>query len=211
MENFFTVIIFGAFFIGALYSYFFSNKKVVLRALQKAPARSIGEFADGDSGHLMGKVIFAGETLTAPLSGRKCAFYQVVIEEYFGKSWSEIIREEKIADLVIYDGKHYAVVDSKNIEGYLVPDAKYSSRMFFNATPEMKQLLALHGRSSTNSFGMNLTIRYKEGVLEESESISVAGKGYWTEVIQHKLKLPALRILEMRPGDDGLVYLSDVP
>ncbi|TND08306.1 MAG: hypothetical protein FD123_2337 [Bacteroidetes bacterium] len=199
----------------AVLGYYFSRKAVVRRGLRKSEEKKIGHFSDGDTGRVVGRVVFAGRTLTAPLSKRSCVYYHVVVEEYrsSGKSgsWHTVIEEEQKGDVVIFDGSHYAVIDTGNAKTYLVPDANYSSGTFNDATHELEQFLQRHNRTSTGLLGFNKSLRYREGVLERDETFAVAGRGRWTATHHHNLKLSAQRVLVISPGETGHVYLSDDP
>jgi hypothetical protein len=85
-------------------TYFFSRKAVVRRRLREADVKRIMDFADGDTARVIGKIVFAGETIKAPLSKRQCSYYHVVVEEYrsSGKSghWHTLVDEEKKATLL---------------------------------------------------------------------------------------------------------------
>lgn len=210
-----TFLVIFAIVVIIFVSSYFSRKAVVKRALRKAQEKRIGEFANGDSGKVVGEVVFAGETLAAPLSGRRCVYYHVIVEEYrsSGKSghWHEIINEEQKGDIVLSDGTHYALVEFTVAKSYIVPDANYRSGFLNDATPELEAFLSQRGYSSTGLLGMNRSLRYKEGVLEHKETFAVAGKGQWSETKKHNLNIPAQRILVITPGEDGKLYLSDDP
>lgn len=81
------------------FSYFFSKKAVIKRKLKNAPFKRLSEFRDGNIAKIIGEVEFVDRKLTAPLSGRKCAYYHVLVEEEdsSGKSsaWKTLITEEK--------------------------------------------------------------------------------------------------------------------
>lgn len=195
--------------------FYFSRESRVKRALRKARGKRIGDFVDGDSGKISGKVVFAGKTLRAPLSGRRCAYYHVVVEAQSsggkGGFWHELVNEQQKGDVVLSDGSQYALVEFTEAECHLVPDANYSSGFLEDATPHLERFLSRHGHSSTNLLGLNRTLRYKEGILEENESFVVAGKGRWSETKAHDLKIPSPRILVMTSGEDGWIYISDDP
>jgi len=215
MDPFF-IFIFLAFFAGLIFvGIYFSRKSVVRRALKKAGEKRIGEFMDGDTGKIVGRVVFAGRTLTAPLSMRSCVYYHIVVEEYrsSGKSgsWHTIIEDEQKGDIVISDGSHYAVIDPQQIKSFLVPDVNYSSGTFNDATPHLEQFLSHYGRKSTGLFGLNKSLRYREGILEKDETFAVSGQGQWIAPQSRGLNISARRVLMITPGQEGHVYLSDDP
>lgn len=205
------VLVMGIIFFLVTY---FSKKAVVKRKLKKAAGKKISDFVSGDIARVVGKVEFAGEPLIAPLSGRRCARYYILVEEKVssGKSshWNTLIEEEVVGRFVIRDGRHVACIDSKNVKSYLVEDRQYSSGYGEDATAVLEKYLNEHGKKSEGIFGMNKTIRYKEGVLEEGEMIAVVGRGEWKNADQ--VQFPNYdRVLVISSTDEEPVYLSDDP
>lgn len=201
---------------GGLFALFwFSKKAVIKRALKKAPLMQISQFVGGESGRVTGRVAFLGQVIEAPLSKRKCSYYNVTIEEYRsnGKSgsWHVVLNEEKVGDIVLAQGSQYALIDKTAIKSYLIPDANFKSGTFNNATPELEAFLQSRGMKSTGLIGLNKTLRYVEGVLEENETFTVSGVGNWSTVKQAGVNIPSSRYLFITPGEKGVVYLTDDP
>lgn len=197
----------------AVAAWLFSKKAKVKRLLKKTPSMRIGEFLGGEAGRITGRVIFAGETLVAPLTGRKCSYYQVEVQEYrsSGKSghWYTIINEERAGDIILNDGTNYCMIGKGTLKSYLNMDANYNSGTFKNATPELEAFLVSRGYKSTGLLGLNKSIRYKEGILEENEVFTAAGIGAWTTGRPSNVNLPGSRYLLLGPMPDGCIYLTD--
>ena len=157
----------------AFISNYYSKEAIVKRKLKKAIDKKISDFISGDIAKIVGKVEVVGEPLTAPLSGRKCGYYYVLIEERVssGKShhWKTIIEEEVAGRFVVRDGRYCAHINTQNVKSYIVQDRVYKSEFGEDATAVLEKYLNDHGQKSEGYFGMNKTIRYKEGVLEEGE------------------------------------------
>lgn len=200
--------------IGLIYAQF-SRAAVVIRALRKMNAKRIADFGEDEVARVVGKVVFAGEVIVAPLSKRKCVYYHVQVEELrsSGKnsSWHTVIEEEIKGDLIIFDGSHYAIIDTESIKSYLVPDERYTSGTFDDATPGLEDFLQRHKYKSTNFLGFNRTLQYREGVLEKNELFTVVGKGNWQLTKNFKFNLPGEKVLVITPADNEPVYLSDDP
>lgn len=207
----------AALIIGSiiLVSLLFSKKAVIKRKLKKATGKKISDFVSGDIAKVVGKVEFVGEPLIAPLSGRRCAHYYVLVEQKVssGKSshWKTLIEEEVVGTFVIRDGRHCAHINSKNVKSYLVEDRRYSSGYAADATAVLEKYLNDHGQKSEGFFGMNKTIRYKEGVLEEGELIAAVGRGEWKNAEQEQLPDIYDRVLVITSTEEEAVYLSDDP
>jgi hypothetical protein len=196
-------------------SLYFSKKAVIKRKLKKAVGKKISDFISGDIAKVVGKVEFFGDPIIAPLSGRRCAYYYVLVEQQVssGKSshWETLIEEEVGGKFVIRDGRHCAHINSQNVKTVLVEDRQYSSRIGQDATPELEKYLNDHGKKSEGVFGWNKTLRYKEGVLEEGELIAAMGRGEWRNAEQEQLPDTYDRVLSINSTEQEPVYLSDDP
>lgn len=196
-------------------SFYFSRKAIVKRKLKKAVDKKISDFISGDIARVVGKVEFVSEPLIAPLSGRRCAYYYVLVEEKVstGKSshWNTLIEEEVAGKFVIRDGRYCAHINNQNVKSYLIEDRQYASGYGNDATPELERYLNAHDQKSEGFFGWNKTIRYKEGVLEEGELIAAVGRGEWKTADQVQLPDAYDRVLEISATEQEPVYLSDDP
>lgn len=215
MELFFFIgiVIFITIFILAFY---FSKKEVVKRKLRKLPKKQIRTIRNYEFAKIVGKVEFIGAPLSAPLSGRNCAYYHVLVEKKSsnGKNsnWSDLIEEEKSGKFVIRDGDDYAIVDTRKVKAYLVQDKQYASGFGNDAPLHLQKYLQTHGHSSEGILGFNKTLRYKEGILEEGEIIAVLGNCHWQEIKQTEASIQARKVLVLSPSEEHPhVYLSDDP
>lgn len=213
--------LFPVSFIGIILAIFilknyYSRKAIVKRKLKKAVGKKISSFQSGDIAKVVGHVEFVGEPLIAPLSGRRCAYYYVLVEQLVssGKSshWKKIIEEEVGGTFAIRDGRYRAHIDSNStLKTYLVQDEEYNSGFRNDATDTLEGYLQAHGMDSENFLGINKTIRYKEGVLEEGESMAVIGRGEWKNAREVSLPDSLGRVLVLSSTEDEPIYLSDDP
>uniref|UniRef100_UPI0032162125 hypothetical protein n=1 Tax=uncultured Draconibacterium sp. TaxID=1573823 RepID=UPI0032162125 len=194
-------------------SYFFSKKAIVRRKLKKAPFKSLAQFKSGDIAKIVGKVEFAEKPLIAPLSGRECAYYHVKVKERVqrGKSshWKTIIEDDNTINYLIRDGEHLALIEDFHIKSYIVQDRNYSSGFLNDATPHLEGFLNSWNYESETFLGMNRTLEYKEGVLENQEEIAVLGQGVWKDAEEFNLPAGLGKILAISGVEQGYVYLSD--
>ncbi len=196
-------------------SNYFNKKAIVRRKLKKAPARKISNFADGEIAKIVGKVELISKPLIAPLSGRQCAYYYVLIEQYesTGKSshWKTIIEEEVAGTFGMRDGNYCAQIESKDVKTYIIQDRKYSSGFMNDASEVLVRYLKKYGKESENILGFNKTLRYKEGILEEGELITVLGKGTWKTANQDQFADTYGKVLVISSSKETNVYMSDDP
>jgi hypothetical protein len=160
---------------------FFSRDAKVKRALRKAPLHTTASFPPDTVATVQGTVCYLGDApLVAPFTGRACAYYEAIVEEYrsSGKSgsWYRIIVEQQGQDFLLDDGQGTARVSVAGATVALVKDAHLRSGLFQDATPVLEDFLARHGRQS-QGWLFNKNLRYREGVIEAGEPVAVCGQG----------------------------------
>lgn len=161
--------------IWAVVYYFSKEQKIkrALRALRPSPLSDVREGLVKVSG-----TVKTLEALTAPLSGRSCAYYEVIVEQKVssGKNstWRTIIREVEERDFLVEDGTGRARVEMVAVEAAVTKDGHWSSGTFNDASPELEEFLLRHGHQS-QGWVFNKTLRYREGVLENGEQVAVLG------------------------------------
>lgn len=159
--------------------WWFSKEQKIRRALRNVRPTPIGQVREG-----LVKISGACRPLNvlrAPLSGRACAYYEVLVEQKVssGKSshWRTIIREVEERDFVVEDGTGRARIEMVAIEAAVTRDGHWSSGTFNDASPELEAFLNRHGHGS-EGWIFNKTLRYREGVIEPGEQVAVLG---WAE------------------------------
>ncbi len=167
-------------FIGVFW--YFSADAVIRRTLRNAQTVAVSEFQPGTAAKLVGRLSHTGQTLTAPLSGRSCAYYQVTVEEYRsnGKSgsWYTVVDESEGAGFLLQDDSGQALVHLQAAKVVVVKDSHSKSGTFDDATEAEEAFLQRHGKKS-QGWVFNKKLRYREGVLEEGETVAVFGHGEW--------------------------------
>ena len=184
------VVLVGAMIWGLL-SWYCSKDRVTLRRLRRAPLRAIDSFPDGQSGRIVGRLVYASEPLIAPLSNRPCAYYHVMVEEYQSSGetgyWKKVIDSEQGRDYILEDETGKALVRMNDARIAVHKDEHYRSGTFNDATPNLERFLNEHGDRSTGFLGLNKSLRYEEGALEEGEEVTVLGVGHWIDNPQKDL------------------------
>jgi hypothetical protein len=148
------------------------------RRLLGAPLHTTTEFPENTVGAVQGALRYLGDgPLVAPLTGRPCAYYEVVVEQRgINEGWDEIIRERQGQDFLLEDDHGLAQVRMRDCEVLLTNDAHFTTGLFEHATPELEALLARHGEKST-TWVFTRAMRFREGVLEAGETVAVCGHG----------------------------------
>ena len=214
-DNIFPFLIVAIILAAILYNFFFSKKARINRKLRKAPFRKIANFQNGEIAKIIGNILPIDQALRAPLSLRECSYYYVLVEEKRsnGKSshWRTIIEQEISNKFLVKEGENVALIQDHRVMSNIVIDKKYSSGLFNDASERLESFLKKHGYESEGFLGFNKEIRYKEGILEDNEKVSVLGKGEWKTAIELGLPPEYEKILVITAADNEHIYLSDDP
>lgn len=174
---------FGAVITAAAAAFYFSAKATFLRDVRSYPVRPVREVVDGEVVRVVGRVEYVGTPLAAPISGRGAAVFRVVVQERVqsGRSstWRRVTEEVEAQPFVVRDATGAAFVRDPSPEVLLVEDHEQRSGFLRDATPELAAYLARFGQDSVGMLGMNRTLRYLEGVVEQGETIAVVGRARW--------------------------------
>jgi hypothetical protein len=165
--------------LGMIFIAYFTGDAQIKRALRNAPRLPISTLGDGQRGKAIGRLRYCSEPLRAPLSGRACAYYEVIVEQHRQSKgsgrWATLIREVRGQDFLIVDDTGKALIKADSAQIVVEKDSHKSSGTFNDATPELEAFLQRHGVKSTGVLGFNKSLRYREGVLEEGEPIAAFG------------------------------------
>lgn len=138
------------------------------RAVQAWP---IGEVPEGKLGRLTGEVRTLEAPLTAPLSGRPCVYYAVVI-----LGAQERIMECKSVPFALDDRTGRAIIEPASGTVALTFDHREHIPVFRRPRPEVSALLGRHAISDRGALGSR-PLRFVEGVVEVGRRVEVVGAG----------------------------------
>lgn len=210
------ICVFGLIIFFALY---FSEKKVIIRTLAKIPTKPTSSLRTNELSKVCGKALHVKEPLLAPYSQRKCVFYQIIIEQRVsnGKSsrWKTLIKEERFQEFFIETKGDFVIVNPqdhpRNYICHLVKDSISSSRTFNDPTPKFDALLRRYHIKPETIFGFNKRLRYKEGVIEIGENITVAGIAKWKTLNEPLPEYPYSKIATLESEDKQKLIITDLP
>jgi hypothetical protein len=213
-----------------IYKLYFSRYEKVKRQLDKTPEKKISDFKSGEVAKVVGNIKYIGKTLIAPLSGRKCVYYYILVEEHqYGQpsnnkvlngGWYKIIEEDVAGDVVIKQGNSYAIIETMMVKSYLIKDSQYSSvlndsqyssGLLNDVTSRLEAYLSKHDYDSAAFLVKNNHLRYKEGILEEGELLEVVGKGNWKRKNEISFDIPADKVLVISSDNRQPVCFTDDP
>jgi hypothetical protein len=181
--------------------------------------RRIGSLKTNEFSKITGKALHVKEPLIAPYSKRKCVFYSIKIEQKkkTGKSatWRTLINEEKVQEFFLEKGGDNVIVkpsqNPKNYLSYLVVDNKTSSGTFNDASIKFEKLLEYYNINSKGFFGFNKQLRYKEGIIEVGEEITVAGIVKWKNLKEKIEGYNYSKIAELESSVNQKLIITDLP
>ena len=193
---------------------YFSNKAVVLRTLRKKKKTAISSLQEGQIAKVIGKAKSISEGLSAPLSGRKCVYYKIEVQEKRGgknRHWHTIINDEKAQDFIVesYAGK--AIVKMYSYKGYFLEDKKYKSGFFEDTTLKLENYLEKHGKKSLSILGFNKTMRFKEAIIAIDEEIAVMGMVKYQDSSQYGIKSSYSKLPVLQEEAKTQLFISDDP
>ena len=154
---------------------YFSRDAKLKRLLRATPVCPLAQLTAHDAGRVVGKARAYRETLDAPLTGRKCLYYEVIVNQKSGKHWHRILRETQGVEFLVDDGTGKALVDPNRAEVVVTIDGNSGSGTFDDADPAQEALLARHGHKSTGLM-FNKTLRYTEAIIGVGEQVSALGR-----------------------------------
>jgi hypothetical protein len=173
-----TLVILAAIAGAAVFTtWYWSEAAKIRRLLRSARRVAIADAPEGSLVRLQGRVV-GGDTLQAPLTGRRCVYYYVVVDERVSDSdsgsWRGRIRESRGVPFVIDDGTGHALIDPTHARADVELDVTLRSGTFSDPDPTPSQLALLTRHEvETKGWLFNKTLRYREGVLAVGESIAI--------------------------------------
>lgn len=151
-----------------------------IREQREVPIRDAPE---GQRIKIAGRASPETEPMSAPLSGRSCVCWKVLVEEYrsqgtSGGYWKTLIEDYDSKPFFVEDRTGRAIVKEPVADLLLVHDGQFNSGTLNDASPALEAFLSSHGESSTGIL-FNRRLRYSEGAVEPGEVVVVVGVGQW--------------------------------
>jgi hypothetical protein len=146
------------------------------RALAARP-RALVHDAHGTV-RLTGRVRRIGDLLRAPLTGRPCVAYEVVVDEPGTGGWQRCVELREVRPFMVADESGEARIDSSGPFLMSLSYHRTGNTSAFSIYPglheDLASLLSTEGVVSTSWFGRWKRFRYGEAVLEEGGLVSVS-------------------------------------
>jgi hypothetical protein len=211
------VVVMLALGIIAVIRYLSDSEAQAKRALSR---RSRSEIVGSQGGEIRitGRVQARGELLRAPVSGRSCVAYQLEVEVEEGENWKTVIDTSAARAFLVNDATGEARVELDGPVVLALERDRRGATGFFDDIDEaarlsVERLLESKGVSLKLWLGMRRNFRYKEGVLEEGEIVSIGGVA--VREVDERAQPVAPRSLPtalvLRGTVDSPLLISDAP
>lgn len=163
--------------------FFFSEKKKIIRFLNKLPYSSIASLKIGEYSKIIGVVQDVNEAFIAPLSKRKCVFYAIKIEQKIKNrknfKWIELVKDENIQEFIIEKNGNVVLIEPsvspKNYRDFLSDKYSVSLNTFKGSNSEVDSLLKKYNLDKVSLLRGNKRVRLSETIIEIGDEVTVAG------------------------------------
>ncbi len=168
-------VVAGAAATSAFVTWYFSRDQRARRAIVAAPVVKIGDVADGATVRITGTLRHGPATLDAPFSHRSCAHFDALLEERSldaGKEvWTAVAHETASRPFFVEDSTGTIRIDTTRFEGVIVND-HHKTKGDLDREKALA-FLTKHGHAA--ELAADRVLRYREGVLEAGERVTVLG------------------------------------
>jgi hypothetical protein len=147
----------------------------IRRQHRRMPSTPIAALRDHQLGRIVGSITASEQTLTAPLSGRPCVYYRVVISVY-NRGWQARATDRCGTRFAMSDRSATAIIEPFYSRLALRSDHREELGWFTEATPEQQAVLARHGFRRSGVFARRW-FRFDEAVIATGDPIGVIGAG----------------------------------
>jgi hypothetical protein len=146
------------------------------RELRAAPRSSVADLPADKRGRVMGIARPFGPVLEAPLSGRRCVYYRILIASLDAGYLRELATEQDAVTFLLEDRGRRAVIDPTHATFSTGFDHESTSRAAADADIMQLTLLERHALATRSFFGIDALL-YREAIVEVGERITVVGTG----------------------------------
>lgn len=183
--------------------WFFTRDERTRRALESTDIVKVARVKPGHRVRVTGKLTVGHATLLAPFSHRVCAHYDALVEERTVEDWRDawrvVAHETSSSAFFIEDETGKIEIDPTRFDGIIVRDHHKTKGEL--DVDKARAFLARHGHGG--EIPAERALRYREGVLEAGETVTVLG------VVREETHGTAKRLVI---GDgESLVRASDDP
>jgi hypothetical protein len=140
---------------------------------------TIRDATAGSVVRIAGRAQLAGTPLEAPLTGRPCAAWEVVVEEFWPMhgAWAPVVRDARAVDFLLRDATGVALVTVRGGTVTLTPDTRFSSG-WAPPAPRVAEFLRRYNQPPWGPMGPR-SLRCLEGVILDKAKVAAIGVAEW--------------------------------
>ena len=202
-----------------VFSVFFSEKRKLIRFLNKLPEKRIGSLKINELVKVTGEVLATEAPFIAPLSKNNCVYYSFKIEEQRkrGKNsyWKTIVKEEKIQDFFIEERGGLLMVlageRAISVRRYIVLDAKkvLSSKILNSTSDDLEMILKAYNIDD-KYINLRKKIRCSEEIIAINQRITVVGNTVWKTLKKPIQNYSYSKIMSLKSTEKQRLIITDV-
>lgn len=210
------VLMFSVVIIASILAHYFSTKNRIIRAFKKSRRKTINTVRKNEYTKIIGKAQAITPPLIAPLSGRTCVYYHVIVEIKRDKKWKNIIDDVECQNFFIATNIERAIVktfdlDNANKQIYLIKDFNKNSGFRNDPSEKLESYLKANNKTGKSLFGLNRKMRYREGIIELNEDIAVKGIAQWQTLTEPIDGYSYSKILTLTGTKKQKLLITDEP
>ena len=190
-----------------IYSSFFSKKALAKKHFKKEKASKIFNFKNGEQGKIIGKAECITSPLIAPLSGKKCVFYEVIVSRPTEDNNSVLIKKSRSSEFYIVNNTGKVLVNPKNAIYEIKNDIYTNSGILKEPNKKMLDFLKANDIESKTFLGANKSLTFQEKSIEVGELIGIRGKGLYNTSTNNTIE----PILTFKNLSHSRLFISDNP
>ncbi|HVU52300.1 MAG TPA: hypothetical protein VHL80_16515 [Polyangia bacterium] len=159
--------------VGYALAWWMQPRRRARRALERAPGKRLWDVRDGDRCRVTGLVRRLRETVTSPVTGRRCLGFLYVIEERgAGGDWHVVAQQSSCVPFELVDEGVEAVVEGPFLFGLDFDDR---GDVWANLPPGLFGVLEHARVPLSGPLGGEKEFRFREAVLRPEDRIMVLG------------------------------------
>lgn len=151
-----------------------------LESMRAIPRKRIADVLDGEQVRIVG-VVEARETVTAPLTGRPCAYWRVVVRERrlgTRPRFVQILEDQDGTDFVVRDETGSAKVIHESVNAQLADAARFDfGGLLESPTPAVEAYLRSH--PSLRGVRLSQPMQLEERIVQHGDRLCAVGTGHW--------------------------------
>jgi hypothetical protein len=183
------------------------------RLIENIPTSKIRSLALGLV-EIAGKVVaFEGTVMKSPFAQKDCVYYLFKVEEYRrqGKNsrWVTVKKGEYRPEFYLQDDTGKVLVDPAGAEINVPKDFEYNSGLLNDPPARVKEFLKANDISHDSFLGLNKRMRYREYLIEPTDTVYVMGTAANNPVLAHTEDEHTSKLIIQKGVNQKFFYVSD--